>query len=530
MKHVEADNYSTSYGSQQRTTMKRKGTLEPHSATSVRKWSKAHVILREFLIQEELEPKELPNQLVSNTTASYPFIETPNLDGKHLGEDIKLLLPSLPEKATIFCISTGTGDDKPLTLQDSNFLSLSKTFPELVENVGIRSFWLELFTFNRFGWDYAKTFLELMVLPNSWNPSVLQEVKSLLSGTLPQIRSTGFKRRLVRQVKKLFSYTAYANDFVERTPIMAQAAMILMRHAQTPMKKMLEIGHFARKQISQDETLSEPEPMVNVLRELKANRLGFAALVASLLRSSGVDCNLVEVRRGGKLSVVPICSEGGHNFLLDVFDEASLGLDVRGGSKQFEIVQFHFQAVMEPDEEGRHLEWVEQYSGDKIRKRYRIRNFTDQDYEAIGSIIQTTRVEKTQPKVTRSQPRSTQDQSLTKKTAAPVVRVKSASNDVPRSKRSEAFEGRLSVPCPSCGSELVVIRSKNSGKRFIGCTGRLKRTTDCTFGLPLPQSGTISLLNKRCPKCKFQMIQLKLPDRRAFASCPNCYAQSLRRQ
>jgi replicative superfamily II helicase len=382
--------------------------------------------LRECLLQEELEPNELPNQLVSNTTASYAFIETPNLDGKHFGEDIKLILPGLPEKATIFCISTGTGDDKALTLRDSNFLSLSKKFPELVENVGIRSFWLEFFTFNRFGWDYAKAFCELIILPNSWKPSVLKELQSLLSEALPQIRSTGFVRRLVNRVKWLFSYAAYANDFIEQTPIMAQVAMVLTRHAETPMKKMLEIGHFARKQILQDEALGEPEPMINVLRELKTNRLGFTVLVASLLRSSGVDCSLVEVRREGKRSVIPVCSEGGHNFLLDVFDEASLGLDVRGGSKQFEIVQFHFQAVIEPEEESRHLEWVEQYSGDNIRKRYRIRNFTDQDYSAMGSIVQTTRdkamphVEKTQPKITTSQSGSTQDQ-LPRKGAAPMV-------------------------------------------------------------------------------------------------------------
>lgn len=486
--------------------------------------------LKDYLTQKEPELNEFPSQLISNTTKSYASIKIPNLDGKHLGEDIKLLLPSLPEKVTTYCIPTGTGDDKPLTLQNSNYLSISKTHPELVENVGIRSFWLELFTFNRLGWDYAKTFTELMVLPNSWNPSILQELKTLLAGTLPQIRSTGFKRRLVRRVKKLFSYTAYANDFVERSPIVAQAATILTRHAQTPMKKILEVGYFARKQISQNETLGEPEPMVNVLRELKTNRLGFAAVVASLLRSSGVDCRLAEVRREGERSVVPVCSERSHNLLLDVFDEASLELDVRGGSKKFEIVQFHFQAVKEPDEEGRHLDWMEQYSGDNIKKRYRIRNFTDQDYNAIESIIQTAHVEIAQPIKATSQYGSTQIPPLTQKSVVPVIDVKKVSNDSPLPGRSEAFEGRLSVPCPSCGSGLVVIRSKNSGKRFIGCTGRLKKMTDCTFGLPLPQSGTISLLNSRCPKCKFQMIQLKLPDRREFASCPNCYAQSIRTQ
>ena len=477
--------------------------------------------LKELLDGAELEPSELPSQLASNTTTGYPCIDKPRIDGKHLGEDIKLLLPGLPEKVTVFCIPTGTAIDKPLTLQDSNFLSLSKMLPDLVQNVGIRNFWTEFFAFNRFGWDYGKTFCELLVLPNSWNPSVLQELDSLLSGTLPQIRSAGFIRRLVRRVKRMFSYAAYANDFVEQTPIATQAALILTRHAQTPMKKMLEIGHFARKQVSIEETPTEPEPVINILRQRKTNRLGFAALVCSLLRSSGVRCSLAEVRREGKRSVVPICSEGGRNFLLDVFDEAHLGLDVRGGSKQLEIVQFHIQAVKQPAEEGRHLKWAEEYSGDDVRKRYRIRNFTDEDYDAIKSVIQT--VELIRPQQTASHEIRVPPPQI--RLSKPVARVTKANADSTRT--SYPTEGKLSVPCPKCGSALVIIRSRTSGKRFIGCTGRLDKTTDCTFGLPLPQSGTISLLNKRCPKCGFQMIQLKLPDRRAFASCPNCYGESL---
>ena len=484
--------------------------------------------LREFLIREEFEPNELPSQLTSNTTTSFAFIETPNLDGKHLGEDIKLLLPGLPEKVTILCIPTGTGDDKPITLQDSNFLSLSKTFPELVENVGIRSFWAEFFAFNRFGWDYAKASCELLVLPNSWNPSVLQELQSLLSGTLPQIRSTGFICRLVRRVKKLFSYTAYANDFVEQTPLTVQAALILTRHAQTPMKKMLEIGHFARKQIAQQETANDPEPVINILRKSKTNRLGFAVLVASLLRSSGVPCSLTEARREGNRSVVPICSDAGHNLLLDIFDEAHLGLDVRGGSKQFEIVQFHFQATEQRTEEGRHLEWAEQYSGDNVRKRYRIRNFTDEDHNAIESIIHTVPAERTQPKKTIVKPEPTHAQRFIRKPAAPTTEIKKPSSRVVFQKGSEAFEDRLSVPCPSCGSELVVVRSKTSGKRFIGCVGRLRRQTDCTFGLPLPQSGTLTFLRDHCSKCGFQLYQLRLGTRPPLISCPHCYSESLR--
>jgi DNA topoisomerase-1 len=79
----------------------------------------------------------------------------------------------------------------------------------------------------------------------------------------------------------------------------------------------------------------------------------------------------------------------------------------------------------------------------------------------------------------------------------------------------------LSVPCPKCGGNLVVIRSRQSGKRFIGCSGKWK--TNCAFTLPLPQFGALTLLDKRCPECGFQMVQVRSKGRRPMISCSNCY-------
>ena len=79
----------------------------------------------------------------------------------------------------------------------------------------------------------------------------------------------------------------------------------------------------------------------------------------------------------------------------------------------------------------------------------------------------------------------------------------------------------LSVPCPKCGGNLMVIRSKQSGKRFIGCSGKWK--TNCAFTLPLPQFGALTLLDKRCPECGFQMVQVRSKGRRPMISCSNCY-------
>jgi DNA topoisomerase-1 len=79
----------------------------------------------------------------------------------------------------------------------------------------------------------------------------------------------------------------------------------------------------------------------------------------------------------------------------------------------------------------------------------------------------------------------------------------------------------LFVPCPECGSTLKIIRNPRTKKRFIGCSGKWK--TCCTFSLPLPQLGALTLLEKRCPECGFQLIQVKSRGKRPLVSCSRCY-------
>ena len=84
----------------------------------------------------------------------------------------------------------------------------------------------------------------------------------------------------------------------------------------------------------------------------------------------------------------------------------------------------------------------------------------------------------------------------------------------------------LSVPCPKCGSILKVVRNPKTRKRFIGCSGKWEKK--CTFGLPVPQFGVLTLLEKRCPECRFQMVQVRSKGRRPMVSCPNCYVNKLK--
>lgn len=82
----------------------------------------------------------------------------------------------------------------------------------------------------------------------------------------------------------------------------------------------------------------------------------------------------------------------------------------------------------------------------------------------------------------------------------------------------------LAVPCPKCGQTLIRITGKN-GKRFVGHKVR----TGCSFSLPLPPTlmAQLDFLERRCPKCRFQMMRVKWKSgqrSRAVLSCPNCYA------
>ncbi len=79
-------------------------------------------------------------------------------------------------------------------------------------------------------------------------------------------------------------------------------------------------------------------------------------------------------------------------------------------------------------------------------------------------------------------------------------------------------------PCPQCASKLKIVRSRQSGKRFIGCSGYEK---GCRFTLPLPQYGTLKITQISCKICGFQLIQARTRGRRPLTSCPRCYSMSI---
>ncbi|HEX7482871.1 MAG TPA: DNA topoisomerase I, partial [Candidatus Bathyarchaeia archaeon] len=77
--------------------------------------------------------------------------------------------------------------------------------------------------------------------------------------------------------------------------------------------------------------------------------------------------------------------------------------------------------------------------------------------------------------------------------------------------------------CPKChDGKLVILRSKKTGKRFVGCTNYFERK--CNTAFPLPQTGTIKPLRSLCKSCSSPMVAVYLSTNRHWKLClnPNC--------
>jgi DNA topoisomerase-1 len=83
------------------------------------------------------------------------------------------------------------------------------------------------------------------------------------------------------------------------------------------------------------------------------------------------------------------------------------------------------------------------------------------------------------------------------------------------------LEARTVGVCPNCKTgRLVVLHSKKTGKRFVGCTNYFE-ATKCQTTYPLPQVGVIKPLGKSCGSCGAPIISVYSPGRRAWRLCVN---------
>jgi DNA topoisomerase-1 len=101
------------------------------------------------------------------------------------------------------------------------------------------------------------------------------------------------------------------------------------------------------------------------------------------------------------------------------------------------------------------------------------------------------------------------------------------SNAIKRARLEERTVGQ----CPICGTgTLMILYSRKTGKRFIGCTNYFKKL--CNTAFPLPQRGTVRPLGRNCRGCGWPTVQVRIKGRRPWNLCfnPECPLKEERRR
>ncbi|MDH5754461.1 MAG: DNA topoisomerase I [Candidatus Bathyarchaeota archaeon] len=93
------------------------------------------------------------------------------------------------------------------------------------------------------------------------------------------------------------------------------------------------------------------------------------------------------------------------------------------------------------------------------------------------------------------------------------------------------LEERIIGACPVCGTgKLMILYSRKTGKRFVGCTNYFKGL--CKTSFPLPQKGTVRPLGKNCRGCGWPTVHVRIRGKRPWTLCfnPECPLKEERRK
>ena len=93
------------------------------------------------------------------------------------------------------------------------------------------------------------------------------------------------------------------------------------------------------------------------------------------------------------------------------------------------------------------------------------------------------------------------------------------------------IEERIIGKCPNCGTgQLMILYSRKTRKRFIGCTNYFKGL--CKTSFPLPQRGTLKPTGAQCKQCGWPTIQVRMKGRRPWTLCfnPQCPSRERRKK
>ena len=89
------------------------------------------------------------------------------------------------------------------------------------------------------------------------------------------------------------------------------------------------------------------------------------------------------------------------------------------------------------------------------------------------------------------------------------------------------LEERIIGTCPICqNGKLVILRSKKTGKRFVGCTNYFEG--NCKAAFPLPQRGLVKPLGNVCKSCGWSTVRVWMKGKRPWNLClnPECPAKT----
>ncbi len=85
------------------------------------------------------------------------------------------------------------------------------------------------------------------------------------------------------------------------------------------------------------------------------------------------------------------------------------------------------------------------------------------------------------------------------------------------------MQERIIGNCPDCKTgRLMILYSRKTRKRFIGCTNYFKSI--CKTSFPLPQKGTVKPAQKNCEGCEWPLVFVRLKGKRPWMLCynPDC--------
>ncbi len=98
---------------------------------------------------------------------------------------------------------------------------------------------------------------------------------------------------------------------------------------------------------------------------------------------------------------------------------------------------------------------------------------------------------------------------------------KSIGNDLKQAHKETMDNARVIGKCPNCKiGDLIVIKSKKTGKQFIACN----RYPECKTTFSLPQYGLVKPAHENCPHCGWPMVIVIRKGKKPWKLCfnPNC--------